>query len=88
MKEDMHITPSYSMMLSLEDGFQIGMRSGTHNHKLGKDFQVHCNCMIRFILPKNFGILWYEGLYHGGSKSRNNPDGTVSEDMRLFAYLW
>ena len=88
MKTDMLTTPSFSMMLSLEDGFQIVMWCCTHNHKLGHDFKVHRNYKIRFILPKNMGILWHEGLYHGGSKSRNNPDGTLLEDMRLFTYLW
>ena len=88
MKEDMPTTPFYSMILYLEDGFQIVMWGCTHNKKSGKDFQVHHNCKIRFILPKNFRILWHEGLYNGGSKSRNNPDGTVMEDMRLFTYLW
>ena len=88
MKTDMPTTPSYSMMHSLKDGFQIVMWCCTHNHKLGHDFKVHRNCKIRFILPKNMGILWHEGLYHGGSKSRNKPDGTLYEDMRFFTYLW
>ena len=89
MKDEMPTTPSYSMMLSLEDGFQIVMWSCTHNHKMSKDFKVHRNCKLRFILPKNMGIMWHEGLFHGGSKSRYNHDGTATkEDMRLFTYLW
>ena len=88
MKDEMPTAPSFSMMHSLEEGFQIVMWSCTHNHKLGTDFKVHRNSKIRFIMPKNMGIMWHEALFHGGSKSRSYPDGTTMEYMRLFTYLW
>ena len=81
--ESMPTTPSYSIMHSLRDGFEILMYSGSHRLKLSPRLCLHHADAVRIILPEWMMIIWHESLYHAGAKSRNN-----SEDMRFFSYVY
>ena len=88
LKNDMPMMPSYSMMLSLDDGYQLVLYSCTHNTDLSK-LKVHRNSVLRIILGPNMGTMWHEALLHNASKSRINPTtGETSIDMRLHSYVW
>ena len=33
-------------------------------------------------------LIWYENLYHTGSKSRSDRNGNHIDDLRFFSYVW
>ena len=86
-KQEVILTPSYSMMHALEDGFSIAMYSGTHDNIMINSC-VHINHAVKIILKKGQGVMWHEALYHSGDKSKVVPSGLVTPDLRLFMYLW
>ena len=82
LKPSMPTKPSFSLMHSLKDGFSILMYSGSHRVALNPENCLHNYNAVRIILPEWMAIIWHEGLFHAGTRSR----GTV--DMRFFSYVW
>lgn len=79
-----NLVPSYSMMHTLQDGYQIEPCSFTHNTDSSK-LLVHQKSLLRTIVGPNMGIMWHKALHHCGSKSRLNPATKLAkDDMRLF----
>jgi hypothetical protein len=79
--------PSFSMIHSLHDGFNIVMYSGTHDQR-NSLLKIHRKNGLRLTLRKHMLIIFHQGLIHAGGKSRKGKDKLTMEDMRLFAYLW
>ena len=47
---------------------------------------LHRDCAVRLVLGAEMAVIWHEGLYNSGGKSRNTPEPQM--DRRFFAYLW
>lgn len=86
LKRDMPPRPSYSIMHSLEEGFSIVLYSRSHRVNLSSRLHLHRNCAIRLILGPEMCLIWHEGIFHSGAKSRNTPD--PQQDLRFFSYVW
>ena len=86
LKCNMPSRPSYSMLHSFSEGFSIVLYSRSHKVDLSPKLCLHKDCAIRLILGPEMVVIWHEGLYHSGAKSRNTPE--PQEDRRFFAYLW
>ena len=82
--EAMPLTPSFSFMHSLKDGFEIVMYSGSHRVNFSPRLCLHRASAIRIILAEWMMIIWHESLFHAGAKSRSNN----TQDMRFFSYVW
>ena len=86
LKCNMPSRPSYSMLHSFSEGFSIVLYSRSHKVDLSPELCLHKDCAIRLVLGPEMVVMWHEGLYHSGAKSRNTPEAQV--DRRFFAYLW
>ena len=76
---------SYSMLSALSDGFNVVLYSRTHKY-IPK--VLHKSLGVRIIVGKGMNLLFNGHLIHGGGKSRINEEGVLSEDMRIFYYIW
>ena len=79
------------MLNSFQHGFQAVIYSCNHMTNVNI-LQIHQNISYRIILGNHMSIIWYELLYHCGSKSRQcecpEAHNTLTqEDNFLFAYL-
>ena len=77
--------PSYSMLSALNDGFNIILYCRTRNY-IPK--VLHNLLGVRLILAGGMNVIFNGHLIHGGGKSRINDEGDLSEDTRLFYYIW
>ena len=73
-------------MHSFSEGFSIVLYSRSHKVHLSQSIPLHKDCAVRLVLGPEMVVIWHEGLYHSGAKSRNSPEPLV--DRRFFAYLW
>ena len=67
-------------------GFSIVLYSRSHKVNLLSKLCLHKDCAIRLVLRPEMVVIWHEGLYHSGSKSRNTPEPQA--DGHFFLYLW
>ena len=86
LKCNMPSRPSFSMLHSFSQGFAIVLYSRSHKVDLSPNMCLHKDCAVRLVLGPEMVVIWHEGLYHSGSKSRDTPDPQM--DRRFFAYLW
>ena len=61
--------PSYSLMHSLFDYFDIIMYSRTHKMSYDECTHIHSHNRLRIRVATGMCILWNEALYHSGAKS-------------------
>ena len=71
--------PSYSLMHSLSDYFDIIMYSRTHKTSYDECTRIHSHNRLRIRVATGMCIIWNESLYHNGAKSL---EGRTS--MRFF----
>ena len=86
LKCNMPSRPSYSMLHSFSEGFSIVLYSRSHKVDISPNIALHKDCAVRLVLGPEMVVIWHEGLYHSGAKSRNTPEAQT--DRRFFAYLW
>ena len=49
---------------------------------------LHKSLGVRLVLANGMNLLFNGHLIRGGGKSRVNDEGLLSEDLRLFFYIW
>ena len=77
--------PSFSMFSALNDGFHVVLYSRTHKY-LPK--VLHKSLGLRLVLGNGMNLIFNGHLIHGGGKGRINDEGILSEDKRMFYYIW
>ena len=84
-KDSVDIPDSYSMMESLEDGYNLVVYTGTHH---SCPLTLHKSLGLRIVLADGLTLIWNGNLVHSGGRSRCDSKKEISKDMRLFSYIW
>jgi len=85
IKQNTFQAPSFSVLHSFTQGFNIIFYSGTH--KLMPSI-LHKDAGVRLVLSPGMTLLFHGYVIHSGGKSRSCADGNLLSDTRLFSYVW
>jgi len=70
LRQNLPTKPSYSMMHSLEQGFQIGRYSCTHSTRADGQLIIHKNHATILILAPGMTVIWDKATLYSASKSK------------------
>ena len=73
------------MLTALKDGFHAVFYSKTH---ITMPKVLHQSQGIRLVLSNGMIVIFNGNTVHSGGKSRIDSNGNLSQDRRLFNYIW